>query len=148
VVNKEAVTVPAYRGGLGGRAWSPALRVGPWLFVSGITAVDYEKGETVGLSGGSDMTPPSVDPELQWRQVLTNIKTVVEAAGGTMRNIVLANVFVTDMRYYYEYEWIRREFFEPPYPVCTAVAVRSLVRPEWLLEIEIQAYLGDGASPV
>jgi enamine deaminase RidA (YjgF/YER057c/UK114 family) len=55
--------------------------------------------------------------------------------------VVLANVFVTDMRYYYEYQWIREEFFEPPYPVCTAVAVRALVNPEWVLEIEVQAYI-------
>jgi enamine deaminase RidA (YjgF/YER057c/UK114 family) len=45
------------------------------------------------------------------------------------------------MRYYYEYQWIREEFFEPPYPVCTAVAVRALVNPEWVLEIEVQAYI-------
>ncbi|MGH7860646.1 MAG: RidA family protein [Candidatus Dormibacteraceae bacterium] len=140
-MEKQLIVGPGYEGGLGGRIWSPGIKVGPWLFLSGVTAVDYENGETVGLSGGGGMTPPSIDPEAQWRQVLTNIKVLLAAAGGTMRDVVLANVFVTDMRYYYEYEWIRREFFEPPYPVSTAVAVRSLVRPDWLLEIEIQAYI-------
>jgi enamine deaminase RidA (YjgF/YER057c/UK114 family) len=142
-MEKQLITYPGNKGGLGGRVWSPGIKVGPWLFLSGITAVDYEKQQTVGLSGGAGMTPPSIDPEAQWRQVLTNIKQMVEAAGGRMSDIVLANVFVTDMRYYYEYEWIRREYFEEPYPVCTAVAVRSLVRPDWLLEIEVQAYLGE-----
>jgi enamine deaminase RidA (YjgF/YER057c/UK114 family) len=140
-MSKELITNPAYKGGLGGRIWSPALKVGPWLFASGVTAVDYEHGVTVGLSGGGPMTPASQDPEAQWRQVLTNIKGLVEAAGGTMADVVVANVFVTDMRYYYEYQHIRKEFFEPPYPVCTAIAVRSLVSPDWLLEIEIQAYI-------
>ncbi len=140
-MEKELITGPGYKDGLGGRIWSPGIKVGPWLFVSGITAVDYEKGKTVGLSAGGPLTPESIDPEAQWRQVLTNIKNLVESAGGTMKDVVLANVFVTDMRYYYEYQWVREEFFEPPYPVCTAVAVRALVNPEWLLEIEVQAYI-------
>jgi 2-iminobutanoate/2-iminopropanoate deaminase len=144
-MEKQLITGPGYQHGLGNRIWSPALKVGPWLFVSGVTAVDYAAQTTVGLSGGGPMTPPSKDPEAQWRQVLTNIKGIVEAAGGTMADIVLANVFVTDMRYYYEYEYIRKEFFVEPYPVCTALAVRSLVSPDWLLEIEVRAYIEDKA---
>jgi enamine deaminase RidA (YjgF/YER057c/UK114 family) len=58
-----------------------------------------------------------------------------------MADIVMANVFVTDMQYYAHYQHIREEFFTPPYPVCTAVAVRSLVHPDWILEIEAIAYL-------
>jgi 2-iminobutanoate/2-iminopropanoate deaminase len=111
------------------------------LFVSGVVGVDLEKGGTVGLSGGGAMTPPSIDPEAQWRQCLTNLKTMVEAAGGTMNDYVRADVHVTDMRYYYEYQWIRKEFFEPPYPVCTAIAVRGLVHPNWILEIDATAYI-------
>ena len=38
---------------------------------------------------------------------------------------------------------IRSEYFTPPYPVCTAVAVRDLVHPDWILEIEAIAYIGD-----
>jgi 2-iminobutanoate/2-iminopropanoate deaminase len=74
--------------------------------------------------------------------VLSNIKEVLEAAGGTMADVVVANVFVTDMHYYYDYEWIRKEYFSEPYPVCTAVEVTSLVSPDWILEIEVQAYIG------
>jgi 2-iminobutanoate/2-iminopropanoate deaminase len=143
---KELITRPGYKGGLGGRAWSPALKIGPWLIISGVTAVDYEAQETVGLSGGDAMTPASRDPEAQWRQVLTNVKGLIEAAGGTMADIVLANVSVTDMRYYYEYEHIRKEFFVEPYPVCTAIAVRSLVSPDWVVEVEVQAYIDDGTA--
>lgn len=152
-MEKQLVTRPGFEEGLGGRIWSPGLKIGPWLLLSGITAVNWKTGTTVGVSGGTAMTPGTVDPEAQWRQVLTNIKEMVEAAGGTMRDVVLANVFVTDMRFYYEYEWIRKEFFEPPYPVCTAVAVRGLVSPDWILEIEVMAYIelarapGAGAEP-
>ena len=143
MVQKQLITGPAFKQGLGGRVWSPGLKVGPWLFLSGVTAVDYKTMTTVGATGGTATTPPKIDPEAQWRQVLTNIKGLVEAAGGTMADIVLANVFVTDMQYYAHYQHIRQEFFTPPYPVCTAVAVRSLVHPDWILEIEVQAYIED-----
>ena len=88
-MNKELVVSPGYKGGLGGRAWSPGLRVGPWLFLSGITSVDYQAGKTVGRGESpAPFTPGKVDPEAQWRQVLTNIKEIVEGAGGTMADIV------------------------------------------------------------
>lgn len=135
-----------YTEGLGGRIWSPGLKVGPWLFLSGVTPVDYRTMTTVGASGGTSTTPSRIDPEAQWRQVLSNIKEMVEAAGGTMDDIVLANVYVTDMQYYAHYQEIRKEFFNPPYPVCTAVAVRGLVHPDWVLEIEAIAYIDDGAD--
>jgi enamine deaminase RidA (YjgF/YER057c/UK114 family) len=130
--------------GWGGRIWSPGLKVGPWLFLSGITAVDYAEGRNVGVGEQpSPMTPGAVDPEAQWRQVLTNIKNVVEGAGGTMADVVQANVFVTDMHFYFEYEWVRREFFVEPYPVCTALEVTRLVHPDWVLEIECVAYIDE-----
>ena len=143
MAKKELIVRKGYEGGLGGRYWSPGIKVGPWLFLSGVTSVDYDKGVTVGRGEPRPMTPGSPDPEAQWRQVLTNIKDLMEAAGGTMDDIVLANVFVTDMSFYYDYEWVRGEFFNEPYPVCTSVEVASLVHPDWLLEIEVQAYLGD-----
>jgi enamine deaminase RidA (YjgF/YER057c/UK114 family) len=142
-MEKQVVTMPDYTGGLGGRVWSPGIRIGPWLLLSGITAVDHARGETVGIGGPRPLTPPTVDPEAQWRQVLTNIKKMVETAGGTMKDVVLANVFVTDMHYYTDYEWIRNEFFEPPYPVCTALEVSRLVHPDWVLEIEVMAYIDE-----
>lgn len=143
-MEKQVITAPDYKGGLGGRIWSPGLKVGPWLFLSGITAVDYGSSENVGVGPQPNpMTPGAVDVEAQWRQVLTNIKNVVEGAGGSMADIVQANVFVTDMHFYFEYEWVRREFFVEPYPVCTALEVTRLVHPDWVLEIECVAYIDE-----
>jgi len=141
-MEKQVVTYPGHSAGLGDRIWSPGLRMGPWLFLSGITSVDYDLQRNVGVTDQpSPMTPGTRDPEAQWRQVLTNIKSVVESAGGTMADIVKANVFVTDIQVYFAYEWVRREFFVEPYPVCTALEVTRLVHPDWLLEIECTAYI-------
>jgi enamine deaminase RidA (YjgF/YER057c/UK114 family) len=143
-MEKQVITAPNYNGGLGGRVWSPGLKLGPWLYLSGITAVDYSNDRNVGVGEQpSPMTPGAVDPEAQWRQVLTNIKNVVEGAGGTMADVIQANVFVTDMHFYFEYEWVRREFFVEPYPVCTALEVTRLVHPDWVVEIECVDYIDD-----
>ncbi|HYM91800.1 MAG TPA: hypothetical protein VEW91_09230, partial [bacterium] len=72
MVKKQLITGPAYTKGLGGRVWSPGIKVGPWLFLSGVTAVDYKTMTTVGATGSpAAFTSPKLDPEAQWRQVLS-----------------------------------------------------------------------------
>jgi enamine deaminase RidA (YjgF/YER057c/UK114 family) len=142
-MEKQIITSSNFKGGLGGRAWSPALKVGPWLFVSGCVPHDNQTGKTSGRAEGTATTPGTIDPEAQWRQALTNVKDLVENAGGTMADVVMANVYVTDMHFYYQYEWIRKEFFVEPYPVSTAIEVGSLVHPDWIIEIEVTAYIED-----
>lgn len=113
-----------------GRPYSPALRLGDWLMVSGQVPLG-EDGKTV-----------STDPETQWRQCLDNIRALVEAAGGTMDDVVRIDVFVTDIRHYLNHGDLRKEYFSAPYPICTALEVSGLAREEWWIEIEAQAYLG------
>jgi reactive intermediate/imine deaminase len=114
-----------------GRPYSPALRVGDWLMVSGQVPL------------GPDGKTTSTDAADQWHQCLKNIQTLVEAAGGTMADVVRLDVFVTDIRHYLNHGMIRKEYFDPPYPICTALEVSGLAREEWVIEIEAQAYLGD-----
>jgi 2-iminobutanoate/2-iminopropanoate deaminase len=114
-----------------GRPYSPALRVGDWLMVSGQVPLGPD-GKTI-----------STDAADQWHQCLKNIRTLVEAAGATMADVVRLDVFVTDIRHYLNHGMIRKEYFDPPYPICTALEVAGLAREEWVIEIEAQAYLGD-----
>ena len=115
----------------GGRPYSPALRVGEWLIIAGQAAVDGD-GRVVGPG----------DAAAQWRRCLSNIRELVEEAGGSMRNIVHIGIYVTDMRHHLAHSDIRREFFEEPYPTATVVGVTSLADQDWLVEIEALAYLG------
>jgi len=114
-----------------GRPYSPALKVGDWLMASGQVPLGAD-GETV-----------STDAEAQWRQCLDNIKALVEAAGGTMNDVVRIDVFVTDIRHYLNHGDLRKEYFDPPYPICTALEVSGLAIEDWVIEIEAQAYLGE-----
>jgi 2-iminobutanoate/2-iminopropanoate deaminase len=84
----------------------------------------------------------SLDPEAQWRQVLRNVRTLLEAGGATMGDVVQLRVYVRDIRHYLTFGELRREYFAPPYPVTTAVAVAALADESWTVEIEAAAYLG------
>jgi 2-iminobutanoate/2-iminopropanoate deaminase len=140
-MQKQVVTVPGFEQGLSGRVFSPGLRIGPWLLLSGVVAHDFASGENLGRAEGSTTQPGRADPEAQWRKALSNLQLMVEAAGGTMGDVVRANAFVTDISYYYDYEWVRKEFFVEPYPIATAFEVSRLVHPDWVIEIEALAYI-------
>jgi reactive intermediate/imine deaminase len=115
----------------GGRPYSPALRAGDWLVIAGQAPVDAD-GNVVGQG----------DAATQWRRCLENIRSLIEAAGGSMADVVHTGIYVTDMRHHLAHNEIRREFFEEPYPTATVVGVTSLASEDWLIEIEALAYLG------
>jgi enamine deaminase RidA (YjgF/YER057c/UK114 family) len=77
----------------------------------------------------------------QARQVFGNIKAHVEAAGGTLADVVKISSYVTDLRYRPEFRDIRREFFGDKGPPSTMVQVAGLAHPEHLIEVEAIAIL-------
>jgi len=114
-----------------GRYYSPGLRVGDRLILSGQVPL------------GPDGLTVSTDPATQWRQCMSNIQELVEAAGGTMDDIYRLDVFAVDIRHYLIHQELRKEYFSAPYPVSTAVEVGGLAREEWWFELEAEAYLGE-----
>jgi reactive intermediate/imine deaminase len=108
-------------------AWQPEGRV---LHISGHVSQDAD-GNTVGVG----------DITAQTRQVLDNIAKVLDSVGGRMSDIVKVTVFVTDMSMLDEIHRVRSEYFTQPYPASTLVQVTSLVRPEYLIEIEAIAVI-------
>lgn len=108
-------------------AWQPEGRV---LHISGHTAQDAE-GNIVGVG----------DIQAQTRQVLENIKRVLDSVGGAMSHIAKVTVFVADMSTLDDIHKVRSEFFGPPYPASSLVEVSGFVRPEYLIEIEAIAVI-------
>ena len=106
-------------------ALSPGVRVGDLLFVSGNVAVDGSGN----LVGGSDS-------EAQSRQVMANIRTIVEAAGGKMEDVAKITCFITDINNYSGYSKVRSETWPSSPPASSTVVVAGLVRPEYLVEVE------------
>lgn len=77
----------------------------------------------------------------QTRQVLKNIKAILEAAGGTMNDIVKVTVYLVDMKHFDDVHKVRAEYFKEKPPASTLVQVSSLVSPEWLIKIDAIAVL-------
>ena len=98
---------------------------GRLLFISGMTARDKD-GNIVGKG----------DMKAQTRQVLENIKVVLEKAGATFDHIVKVTAFVTDMSRFGEIHEVRAQYFRKEYPASTLVQVSGLVSPDMLIEIE------------
>lgn len=80
----------------------------------------------------------------QARQALSNLKAMVEAAGGTINDIIKVNTYLTDLRYREELARVRAEFFpEGRLPASTLVGVAGLADPDMLVEIEAIAVLAE-----
>jgi enamine deaminase RidA (YjgF/YER057c/UK114 family) len=73
--------------------------------------------------------------------VLENIKGVVEAAGGTMSDIVQTTVYITDLSNFPAVEEVYKTYF-PTDPPPRATLRVDLVRPEYLVEISATAAIG------
>ena len=66
------------------------------------------------------------DIQARIRQVLNNLKAVLEATGLGMDDIVKLNVFLTDLGCFADVNTVMAEFFSLPYPARAAVQVAAL----------------------
>ena len=103
------------------------------VFISGQTAWDLRKN----IVGGDSVLE-------QARQAFRNLETAMEAAGGTLKDVVALRIYVVD----YQAEsgtavgTALREFFSPENPpASTWIGVSALAVPEFLTEIEATAVL-------
>jgi len=93
----------------------------------------------VGLNRDGDLVGPG-DMRAQAEQALANLVAVLAEAGATVDDVAKLTVYVTDMARFPEVQEVRRRYWDGrPLPASTAVEVRSLVRPEMLVEIEAYA---------
>ena len=76
------------------------------------------------------------DAEAQTRRIMARIAGVVEAAGGSMDDVVKTTTYLTDIAYYPGFSKVRAETFLENPPASTTVVVAGLVLPEYLVEIE------------
>ena len=112
-MSKKAIVTDKAPGAVG--PYSQAIRTGNFLFCSGQIPIDPATGKLI-----------EGDVEAQTEQFFKNIKAVLDAAGGTMDNIVKATVFLKDMADFKKVNEIYARQFEPPFPARSAVAVKDL----------------------
>lgn len=114
--------------------FSPAVRKGNLLFISGLTATDSQ-GNIVGLG----------DIVAQTRNIFDKMKELMEEAGGSMDDIVKTVDYVTTKRGYKGTADVRREYFKNGFPAATGIVIKELLRPDALIEIDAIAVL-DGKA--
>ena len=109
--------------------YSPGARAGTTVYVSGTLAIDKD-GKTVGVG----------DAKAQTRFILESIRGVLEAAGGSLRDVAFNQIFLKDLKDYAAMNEVYREFFpaQPPARYCIRA---DLVKPEFLVEIASVAHL-------
>lgn len=79
----------------------------------------------------------------QCRLALDAVRLAVQAAGGTLDDVVTMTVFVTDLAEYPVFSQVRKEFFAKDFPASAAVGVAGLVPPGARIEIQAMAVLGE-----
>ena len=96
-------------------AYSPGVRAGNLLFISG----QVPRDPATGVSPGDDI-------ESQTRQVMQNLERVLHAGGATLRDLVSVTVYLTDVADWSAFDGVYREFMQPPFP--TRAVVGSMLR--------------------
>jgi 2-iminobutanoate/2-iminopropanoate deaminase len=109
-------------------AYSPAVRAGGFVFVSGQVPRDPVSGALVGD-----------DIEGQTTQVLSNVRRALEAAGASLGDVVSMTVYLSDIDDWGRFNDVYKTVMTAPYPTRTALGaeLRGI-----LVEISAVAYVG------
>ncbi len=127
ILNPESLSKP-----MGPYSQGVATTGGKLVFISG----QVPQNASGNLVGKGDL-------EAQTKQVFANLKTMVEAVGGTVANIVKITIFMVKVtpQAYEILGRVRRELWSGDFPASTLVEINRLASPDFLIEVEAFAVI-------
>ncbi|MET0441081.1 MAG: RidA family protein [Casimicrobiaceae bacterium] len=116
------------RTGAGGQPlpFSPAVKAGPFVFVSG----------QVAMGDNGEIVPGGI--EAQTRTTLRNVEKALALAGCTLADVVKATVWLDDARDFWSFNRVYTEFFTTAKPARSTTQAKLMVDAK--IEIEVIAY--------
>lgn len=123
--DNTAISTDKAPGAIG--AYSQGMRAGDLVFLSGQIPLDPDTMEVVE----GDFRARAV-------RVFSSLDAVTRAAGGSLKNVVKLNVYLTDLVQFATVNEVMSEFFEEPYPARAAVGVASLPKG---VDIEVEGIM-------
>ena len=109
--------------------YSHAVKIGDDIKISGAVSMDDEGNPTaVG------------DLEQQMKNAYSDLGKVLEHYGYTFDDVIVENVFTTDMAGFLEVAAYRSSIYTKQYPTGSWLEVKGLALPEFLIEIELEAH--------
>ena len=111
--------------------FSRAVRVGDRIIVSGTAPVEPDGTSTPGNAAA------------QTRRCFTIILKAIEELGGSAGDVVRTRMYITDPADADAVGAVHGEMFRDVRPASTMVVVAGLLRPEWRIEIEAEALVGN-----
>ena len=110
--------------------YSQGVVAGDMLYVSAVGPVDPATGQVVGTT-----------IEAQAARAIENIRAIVEAAGGTLDDVVKVTAFLSDLADFPKFNEVYQRHFKPPFPARSTFQV---VLNRGLIALDAVAYLGRG----
>lgn len=110
--------------------FSRAVRIGNTISVSGTAAISPD-GSTAHVGSVYEQT----------KYCIEIMKKAIEAAGGTLENVIRTRIMLTDISRWDEAAKAHGEFFSEIRPACTFVEVSGFIKKDWLVEIEADCLL-------
>ena len=111
--------------------YSRAVKIGKFVEVSGTAAIDRDRIVAPG------------DPYQQTRFIIQKIERALEEADAALSDIIRTRIYVTNIKDWDAVGRAHGEFFKNIKPVTTMIEVKSLIDPNFVVEIEATAYVGE-----
>lgn len=114
-MRKTVISTPRAPAAIG--TYSQAVKVDNVVYLSGQIPLDPVTGTMI-----------EGDVRIQITRVFDNLAAVAQAAGGSLKDVVKLNVFLTDLKDFPAVNEVMAQYFQQPYPARAAIGVASLPR--------------------